>query len=208
MRRFADRSDAGRRLGELLSERAWHDPLVVGLPRGGVVVAVEVARALGCACEAYVAGKLPAPGHQEYALGPVSEDGDVLWGADATTLLPSPDARDDLVAATLTEVRRRVEAYRRGRPLPDLARRNVLCVDDGLATGLTARAAVAGLRGHGPASVVVAVPVAVPSAADDLAEYADEVVAVLTPSRFSAVGAWYRDFRQVTDAEVRAALAP
>ncbi len=206
MRRFVDRSDAGRRLGELLRARTWCDPLVVGLPRGGVLVAVEVARVLGCACEPYVAAKLPAPGHEEYALGAVDEDGDVLWGDDAAALRLSASARDALVARTRQEVRRRVAAYR-GRPLPDLAGRDVICVDDGLATGLTARAAAVGLRGHGPATVVVAVPVAAASSADDLAGYADEVVAVLTPPRFSAVGSWYRDFRQVTDAEVRAALA-
>ena len=205
-RRFTDRRDAGRRLGELLVTRDWIRPYVVGLPRGGVIVAAEVARALGATCEVYVAAKLPAPGQPEYAVGATTEDGTTVWGPDADRLLADPGTRAALVEATLAEVRRRVTTYRADRAVPDLTGRDVVCVDDGLATGLTATAAVLGLRTHRPRSLVLAVPVCPAGSARALATHADEVMCLRTPASFGAVGAWYREFRQVTDAEVLAAL--
>lgn len=206
-RRFVDRADAGRRLAEVLLRRQWEQPLVVALPRGGVVVAAPVAAALGCPLIVYVAGKIGAPGHEEYAIGAVTEDGDAVWSAVASAVVPDPDERRRRREDRLAEVRRRVLAYRGGEALPDLAGRDVLCVDDGIATGLTTRAALLGLRGHRPGRLVLAVPVAPPRAVAELAEVADEVVCLLSPPAFTAVGTWYRDFTQTTDTEVLAALS-
>lgn len=205
-RRFADRADAGRQLAEGLAARSWVRPAVVGLPRGGVVVAAPVATALGCLLTTYVAAKLGAPGREEYALGAVGEDGDAVWSAAADDLLPDPRDRDRLLGRQLAEVRRRVAVYRDGRPLPNLTDRDVLCVDDGVATGMTTRAALLGLRRHAPRRLLLAVPVAAPQAVRDLDALADEVVCLLAPDSFTAVGTWYRDFTQVTDDEVLAAL--
>ena len=138
-------------------------------------------------------------------MGATTEDGTTVWGPDADRLLADPGTRAALVEATLGEVRRRVTRYRADRAVPNLTGRDVVCVDDGLATGLTATGG-AGLRTHRPRSLVLAVPVCPAGSARALATHADEVMCLRTPASFGAVGAWYREFRQVTDAEVLAAL--
>ena len=164
LRTFADRLHAGRVLAGHLAERDLIDPVVLALPRGGVCVAVPVAEVLGAPLEVLVARKLGTPGQRELAIGAIAEDGPRLVDEDLQrTLRVSADVLDKIEAAERTELDRRVRRYRRGRDLPILEGRDVVLVDDGLATGLTALAALRALAGHHPRSVVVAVPVGPPS---------------------------------------------
>jgi predicted phosphoribosyltransferase len=190
--RFLDRQDAGRRLGERVAGLGLDDPVVLALPRGGVPVACEVARALGAPFDVIVARKVGAPGRPELGIGAVAE-GDFVVGV--------PDAPEE----TWEELQRRVQLYRDGRPLPDLAGRDVVVVDDGLATGVTAAAALLSVRSHGPRRLVLAVPVGVP---ETVARLDAEVVCLAAPRNFVAVGQWYDDFSQTTDEEVLAFLRP
>jgi len=203
---FADRRDAGRRLGALLTGMPLHDPVVLALPRGGVPVAAEVARALGAPWEVFVARKVGAPGHEEYGIGAVAEgvDGDdeVVLTPDVGRLRLRPEEVGALVARQRAELARRVRRYRADRALPEVAARDVLLVDDGLATGVTAEAALRALRRRAPRRLVLAVPVCAPEARCRLEDVADAVVCVTSPARFLAVGAWYEDFGQTTDEEV------
>jgi predicted phosphoribosyltransferase len=206
-RHFVDRREAGRRLAEPVAALALDDPIVVALPRGGVPVAAEVAGALGAPLEVLVVRKLGMPGQPELALGALAEGGAEvvdphlarLGRVDATAL-------DLLRADARTEIERRVQTYRGGRPPPDVDGRVVVLIDDGLATGRTAEAAIAALRTAGASRVVLAVPVASPDTADALAGKADDVVTVIRPRDMRAVGLWYDDFTQTTDAEVVALL--
>jgi predicted phosphoribosyltransferase len=203
--RFRDRHDAGRQLAQLVVDHLpvpdRHDPLVLGLPRGGVPVAFEVARGLGAPLDVFVSRKLGAPRQPELGIGAVAEGGFRVIDEQAVDLLRIRS--DDLERVTereLAELDRSVAHYRVGRPLPDLDGRDLVLVDDGLATGVTARAAIAALQKAG--RVVLAVPAA---AADTAARFrADgiEVVAVVEPSDFQAVGRWYQHFEQTTDDEV------
>jgi putative phosphoribosyl transferase len=206
---FADRADAGRRLGDRLAALLGEDgcrAVVLGLPRGGVVVAAEVARRLGAALDALVVRKLGVPGQPELALGAIAGGGVVVRNdAVITGRRLTPEQVADVVAAEEAELARRERAYRGDRPPVDVAGRLAVVVDDGLATGATARAAVRAVRAQGPAWLVLAVPVAPREAA---AGDADELVALARPSPFGAVGRYYRDFAATTDAEVRALLTP
>ncbi|PRY52095.1 putative phosphoribosyltransferase [Geodermatophilus tzadiensis] len=215
-RRFPDRRDAGRQLAALLTDpaRAAAVPLgpgvlVLGLPRGGVLVAAEVAAALGAELDVVAVRKLGLPGHPELAMGALAAVGDTVESVRSEVVLARHAVDDDAAAevrrAELAELRRRQVAYRGDRPPPRLAGRTVVLVDDGLATGSTVRAALAAVRRAGPAAVVVAVPVGSPEVCAALD--ADEVVCPLTPVPFGAVGRYYDDFGQTTDDEVRAALA-
>ncbi|SDI77545.1 putative phosphoribosyl transferase [Actinokineospora alba] len=205
--RFADRADAGRVLAGRLTHLRAENPLVLGLPRGGVPVAAEVATRLGAEVDVVLVRKVGAPGHPELAVGAVGE-GDVTVHAD--DVLRDLDLAWSDVAATAAgeraELRRRAELLRAGAAPRDLAGRTVILVDDGVATGSTMAAAVRVVRGMGAARVVVAVPVAPPDVLVRLGKVADEVVCPLTPQRFVAVGYWYEDFNQVQDSEVRAIL--
>lgn len=213
MSEFHDRRDAGRRLAVALrdglgvSEPADRPPVVLGLPRGGVIVAGEVAAALAWPLDVLVVRKVGAPGNPELGVGAVGEGGvEVL---DAGTLNALGLTRADVdatVAAEQAEVARRLERYRDGRPAADVVGRDAVIVDDGLATGVTAQAAVAVLRRRQPARVVLALPVAAPQGLARLRRDVDVVVCLLAPPEMRAVGSWYRDFSPTTDREVRREL--
>ena len=200
---FRDRRDAGRQLAERLRELRLEAPLVLALPRGGVPVGYEVATALDAPLVVHVARKVGAPRQPELAVGAVSEGLDRVVVTDAAARVGlRPDDLDALARAAQQEVDRRVERYRGGRPLPPLAGRHVVLVDDGLATGATAEAALRALRGKDPARLVLAVPVCAPTSVERLRAFADDVVCVLSPPGFGSVGSWYDDFDQTTDEEV------
>jgi predicted phosphoribosyltransferase len=212
MRGYRDRRDAGRVLAKAVTRRLGRqpgpDPLVLGLPRGGVPVAAEVATAIGGELDVLVVRKLGAPGRPELAVGAIDgEGGRVLNPLVIAHLGLATDDIERIAAVEQVELARRVADYRGGRPAPRFAGRLVVVVDDGLATGATMRAAVAALRRHAPQQVVAAAPVGAPDTVALLAELADEVVVPLTPSDLRAVGAWYADFTATTDDEVRAVLA-
>jgi putative phosphoribosyl transferase len=206
--RFRDRSDAGRQLADRLMEFDLDDPVVLGLPRGGVPVAAEIGARLRAPLDVFVARKIGAPGHQELGVGAVAEGSDDMVVSDTAWRLGLDRAQmRQLADEALSELHRRVAVYRGGRALPELAGRDVILVDDGLATGVTAEAALLALRAQRPRTLILAVPVGARKAADRLAGIADEVVCVLAPSEFISVGEWYDAFEQTTDDEVTAVLA-
>jgi predicted phosphoribosyltransferase len=207
-RRFADRFDAGRRLAESLAAyRGRDDVVVLGLPRGGVPVAAEVARALAAPLDVFLVRKLGLPGHEELAMGAIASGGVRVVNDEVVGALQVPVEMLDRAAARESgERERRERAYRGDLPAQDFTGKVVVLVDDGLATGSTMRAAVRALRGLDPERIVVAVPVAAPPTCEQLRTEADEVVCVLTPDPFRAVGVWYDDFAQTDDDEVRALL--
>lgn len=209
--RFRDRAHAGRELAEhlrILQEKGTlPDPVVLALPRGGVTVAREVARALGAPLDVLVVRKIGAPLHEEYGVGAIAGDGPPLFDARALAQLGLDEEElAPVVERERTELHRREHRYREDRPAPDLRGRTAILVDDGLATGATARAAVRAVRRQEPERVVVAAPVCSHEASDLLRAEADDVVCLSRPSPFHAVGLWYDDFDQVTDDEVLDAL--
>ena len=207
--RFRDRSEAGRLLAAKLADYADRpDVVVLALPRGGVPVAYEVARALGAPLDVFLVRKLGIPGHEELAMGAVATGGVRVLNEQVVRALRIPDYVIDAVAAKEEhELARRERLYRGDRPPPDVRGRTVILVDDGLATGATMHAAIQALRQQQPAHIVVAVPAASPEACDELKEEVDDVVCAVTPEPFYAVGLWYEDFSQTTDEEVRDLLA-
>jgi putative phosphoribosyl transferase len=205
---FEDRSDAGRRLADLLTPLAAARPIVLALPRGGVPVAVEVARALDAPLDLLTVRKLGAPQNPELGIGAVAEDGTaVVDTALARRLGMTQDDFDRILERELRELRRRMERFRDGWPPLDVRGRTVILVDDGLATGLSDLAAVRALRERGAGRIVVAVPVGSRDAVAMLRRAADEVVCHTIPADLVGVGQWYRDFSQVSDEEVLALLA-
>lgn len=206
---FRDRSHAGRVLAGVLARYAGRpDVVVLALPRGGVPVGAEVARGLGAPLDVFLVRKLGVPGREELAMGAVAAGGILVVNEEVVRRLDIPAAVIDEVAAEeQQELDRRAEAYRGGRPAPDLQGKTVILVDDGLATGSTMRAAVAAVRRLGPASVVVAVPLGALETCSEFRAVADDVVCAVTPEPFFAVGSWYQDFAQTTDEEVRELLA-
>lgn len=201
---FVNRNDAGRRLASKLSSYAdRRDVVVLGLPRGGVPVAYEVARALHAPLDVFVVRKLGVPGQEELAMGAIAS-GDVrVLNEDVVSMLHIPDRVIDAVAAReLIELQRRERVYRGGRPPTLLKGRTVVLVDDGLATGSTMRAALAALRRKDPARIVVAVPVGPAETCAAVEAEADEVICAETPDPFYSVGGSYRDFSETTDEEV------
>lgn len=205
---FRDRVEAGEMLaGRLAGYRDRDNVIVLALPRGGVPVAHEVARALQVPFDVYVVRKLGVPGHEELAMGAIATGGVRQVNRDVVEALGIPASVIDAVAVTeQIELERRERAYRGSRPPLSLTGKTVILVDDGLATGSTMRAAVMSVRQQQPARVLVAVPVGAVSTCADLATEADDVVCVRTPEPFVAVGLWYRDFSPTTDHEVRTIL--
>jgi len=201
--RFLDRVDAGKRLGEVLSTREFESTIVVGLPRGGVPVAFEVARRIGAPLDVIVVRKLGVPAHPEVAMGAISEGGIrvidhvVVASANVTTA-----AFAKVEQRERTEFERRIELFRKEHRRISLVGKTVIVVDDGIATGSTARAACQVAAAGGAIHVVLAVPVAPHSAVIGLADVTDEIVCLATPEPFSAVGKWYADFAQTSDEEV------
>lgn len=202
--RFADRVEAGRRLAEDLGQYAGQAAVIVlGLPRGGVPVAFEVAHALGVPMDVFIVRKLGVPGHEEFAMGAIASGGALLLDADIVRQAGIGEGELQRVVETeQRELDRRERQYRGDRPPPDVAGRTVILVDDGLATGASMRVAIAALRQEHPARVIAAVPIAPIETCDMLRGEADEVVCAVTPEPFYAVGIWYDDFSQTTDDEV------
>lgn len=205
---FEDRRDAGRRLAALLADRkVGANPVVLGLPRGGVPVAAEVAAALGGTLDVLVVRKLGTPGQEELAMGAVASGGSMVRNDDVIRVARVDEQELERIAEReRREVAERDERYRRGRPPVEVAGRDVILVDDGLATGATMRVAVRAVAQRGPARVVVAVPVGAPQVCDALGDDADEVVCLHQPAELRGVGAWYRDFTPTSDEEVRTLL--
>ncbi len=208
-KRFRDRREGGRLLaGKLTADANRPDVLVLALPRGGVPVAYEVARALQAPLDVFLVRKLGVPGHEELAMGALATDGVPILNEEVVEALRIPGSIIDEVAAEeLEELKRRERLYRGSRPPPDLRDRTVILVDDGLATGATMRAAIRALRQQQPARIVVAVPTASPYTCEALRAEVDEVVCAMTPRPFFSLGHWYDDFTQTTDEEVRRLLA-
>jgi putative phosphoribosyl transferase len=206
--RFRDRAEAGRALAGALSHYAGRDDVVVlALPRGGVPVAYEVAKALGAPLDVFLVRKLGVPGHEELAMGAIASGGVLVLDEGVLRWLGiSEEQIQETLARELDELRRREAAYRDGRPLPDLKGKTVILVDDGLATGASMQAAARAVRRYDPARIVIAVPVASRATCDQFRDDVDEVVCAVTPEPFYAVGNWYADFSQTSDEEVRELL--
>lgn len=205
---FRDRTDAGERLGKALMRFAGDRPLLLGLARGGVPVAAAAARLLDADLDVLVVRKVAPPGNREYGIGAVAPEGIVYFdpeGLRATGL--SPEALEETVEEERAEMQRRIEVYRGGRPAPNVPGRLVVLVDDGLATGVTAIAAIRYVRTLGPAKVVFAVPVLSEPALEAVEREADEAVYVTLPHRFHAVGEFYEDFSETKDEEVTRTLS-
>jgi putative phosphoribosyl transferase len=204
---FADRHDAGRQLAQRLRSLAGEEPVVVALPRGGVPVAAEIARALGAPLEFLAVRKLGAPHNPEYGIGAIAEGGTRIFDPEALAVLGIDNRTlESIVVRETSELHRRVDTYRGDRPPRRLHDQLVIVVDDGVATGITDTAALRDIRSLGPRHLVLAVPVCPPDSAARLRTEADEVVCLCEPTLLHGVGQWYRDFEQVSDDEVVAAL--
>jgi putative phosphoribosyl transferase len=202
---FRNRSEAGRLLARTLEDyKEKPDVLVMALPRGGVPVAYEVARALNAPLDIFLVRKLGVPGHEEVAMGAIASGGIRLLNEDLIRELNiSQEMIDAITEREQRELERRERLYRGDKPAPDVRGRTVIVVDDGLATGSTMKVALTALREQQPARLIVAVPIAPPDTCESLREAADQVVCAVTPEPFMAVGAWYQRFDQTTDDEVR-----
>jgi len=200
---FEDRVDAGRQLAERLAPYAEERPVVFALPRGGVPVGAEVSRSLGAPLEVIVSRKLGAPGQPEFGIGAVAPSGVRVLNERAVRALGIEEDYLEMISAReLAEAERRLKLFRGDRPYPDLERRTAILVDDGLATGVTARAALLALRRMNPRRLVLAVPVCALQTAELLRPEADDLICLLAPANLEAVGLWYRNFEQTSDEEV------
>lgn len=201
--RFRDRREAGQELAERLAPLHEADPIVIALPRGGLPVGYEIARALDAPLEIWVVRKLGAPMQPELGLGAIAEDG-ALYVDDSlvSTLGVSEPELQRVLARESAEVERRIVRYREGRPRVQVEGRTVILVDDGIATGGTVHAAARSIRGQRPARLILAVPVAATQSLSQLADEVDEVVCLTPTPDLFAIGAWYDDFRQLEDEDV------
>ncbi len=205
--RYHDRRHAGQLLAEALTQYAGPDTIVLGLPRGGVIVAREVAKRLGAPLDVLIVRKLGAPGNPEYAMGAMAEVGEPRVDRSVLRQLGGDEAfLEREIAEARQEIARRQALYREGQPLPSLEGKQALLVDDGIATGYTMLVAAIAVRQAGASWVVAAAPVGSPEAERALRLHTDEIVLLQTPSPFYAVGLYYDEFSQITDEEVRAAL--
>src|SRR5437764_1569652 len=207
-RAFQNRIEAGRQLAEKLEKYAGRDDVIVlGLPRGGVPVANEVATRLRAPLDVFIVRKLGVPGFEELAAGAIASGGVRVLNEDVMRAIPHADqAIEAVTTRETTELQRREQTYREGRPAPNLRDRILILVDDGLATGATMRAAVKALRQRGVTRIVVAVSVGPPDTCRELEEEADETICLSTPPFFQAVGQYYEDFSQTSDDDVRELL--
>ncbi|HZM25084.1 MAG TPA: phosphoribosyltransferase [Anaerolineales bacterium] len=205
---FRDRRDAGRKLAQkLVAYVGRSDVIVLALPRGGVPVAYEVALALRAPLDIFIVRKLGLPGHEELAIGAIASGGARVLNEDIIQYLGISEAVIAAIAQReLQELQRRELAYRGERPPLEVEGRTIILIDDGLATGASMRAAVAGLRLQNPAYIVVAVPTAAPETCEALEPEVDQMICATTPEPFYGVGRWYEDFSQTTDEEVRTLL--
>jgi putative phosphoribosyl transferase len=204
---YRDRRHAGTELAHRLRHLKGDDVVVLALPRGGVPVGFEVARALDAPLDVFVVRKLGLPGHPEFAMGAIASGSVRVLNDEVVRLYRIPQQAVDAIAREeQAELERREQAYRGGRSPLDVRRRTVVLTDDGLATGSTMKAAVQAVRALGPARIIVAVPVGSPDTCREFAAIADDIVCARAPEHFSAVGQWYDDFRQTTDEEVRELL--
>ena len=208
-RAFANRTEAGRLLADKLVQYAGrNDVIVLGLPRGGVPVAYEVAKRLGVPLDVFIVRKLGVPGFEELAAGAIASGGVRVLNEDVMRAIPHADEAIEVVTARETaELERRQHEYRDGRPAPELRDRVVVLIDDGLATGATMRAAVKALRQSAATKIVVAVPVGPPDTCREIEQQADETICLSTPDFFQAVGQYYEDFSQTSDDDVRELLS-
>jgi putative phosphoribosyl transferase len=206
--RFRNRTEAGQLLAERLQSFAnCPDVLVMSLPRGGVPVGFEVAKALNAPLDICIVRKLGVPGHKELAMGAISLGGSRILKPDVVDWLHiSESAIAAVTSMEQRELERRDQLYRGTRPPPDIQNRTIILVDDGLATGSTMRAAIGTIRQQAPEYLIVAVPVAPPVVCQELRQEVDEVICLLTPEPFYAIGVWYEDFTQTSDAQVRELL--
>ena len=199
---FKDRIDAGQQLAQVLGEyKNQKDVVLVALPRGGVVLGRIAADFLGVPLDIVVPRKIGAPWSKEFAIGAIAESGEAVWD-EAEKLKVSPQYIEETIKTEQAEAQRRLKIYREGLPPRDFESKIIIVVDDGIATGLTMRAAIASVRVENPKKIIVAVPASPQSSVEELKREADNVIAVMTPVYFPAVGAFYRDFPQVSDSEV------
>ena len=208
-RAFPNRAEAGRQLAEKLESYTGRDNVIVlGLPRGGVPVAYEVAKRLRAPLDVFIVRKLGVPGFEELAAGAIASGGVRVLNEEVVRAIPyASEAIEAVTAKETSELQRREHIYREGRPAPELRDKVVILVDDGLATGATMRAAVKALQQRSTAKIIVAVPVGPPDTCEELAREADEAVCLSTPPFFQAVGQYYEDFSQTSDDDVRDLLA-
>ena len=200
---FEDRRDAGRRLARKLSRFRGEGCVVFGLPRGGVPVAYEISRSLGAPLDVFVSRKLGAPGQPEFGIGAVAAGGVRILNADVLRRLGITDEYvERITAREVAEVKRRLRYFRGGRPEPEVGGRTVILVDDGLATGVTARAAVEALRLRKPQRLILAAPVCAAQTAELFGSLVEGLVCLASPSDLGAIGLWYKNFEQTSDEEV------
>lgn len=200
---FADRVEAGKRLASELGDFIGKTAIVLAIPRGGVVVGYEIAKALNLPLDVIIPHKIGAPDNPELAIGAMTEDGTIILDKELTTYLSVPqDYIKEESERQKSEIERRLKFYRQNAPYPNLRGLDVIIVDDGIATGSTMKAALASVKNRGAKTVTVAVPVGPPSTIKELMKQADRVVCIYTPEFFQAIGQFYEDFGQTTDQEV------
>src|SRR3990167_2494603 len=204
MDKYIDRFDAGKVLAKFLKEYCNKpDVIVLALPRGGVPVAYEIAKALAVSLDVFIVRKLGVPWHEELAMGAIASGGTVIFNEDIIQMLNvSKTEINQVIQSEQDELKRREQMYRGDRVFPVLTDKTIILVDDGIATGATIQAAIKGIRQHNPAKIIVAVPVAATETYETIKKLADQIICPQTPSHFYAVGAWYENFSQTTDEEV------
>jgi putative phosphoribosyl transferase len=209
MDKYFDRYEAGKVLAEYLNNYTNKpNTIVLALPRGGVPVAYEVAKALSIPLDIFIVRKLGTPNHEELAMGAIATGGILVFNDDIIQELDIPKKQiDEVIRRESQELNRRNKKYRGNRTFPDIEGKTIILVDDGIATGATIKAAIKALRLQHPASIIVAVPVAAISTCEEIASTVDKIICPLAPKHFNAVGAWYENFSQTEDEEVHELLA-